>query len=61
MGETLVRYGITILCIFTIDGLIMAFFEWGVKAMATGTVICLLFLLIKEVRTRLAGRKAKEV
>lgn len=61
MTETLVRYGITITCIFTIDALIILFFEWGAWAMLTGLIISLLFLAVRELMSRMAVRKAKEI
>lgn len=61
MPESLLRYGITVACIFTIDALILIFFEWGTKAMAVGITLCLLFLACKEAVRTLGGRKAKQV
>lgn len=61
MSESLLRYGITIVCIFTIDALIVVFFDWGAKAMLTGTSICLLGIFAWEVGKRIRGSKAKDV
>lgn len=61
MPESLLRYGITVACIFTIDGLILIFFEWGTKAMAVGIALCLLFLASKEAVRMMGTRKAKQI
>lgn len=60
MPESLLRYAITIACIFTIDALIVVFFSWGAAAMALGTALSLLFLATKEAARALAARKAKQ-
>lgn len=41
MTESLLRYGITIVCIFTIDALIVVFFEWGARSLLAGAGLCL--------------------
>jgi uncharacterized membrane protein YdbT with pleckstrin-like domain len=61
MTESLLRYAITIACIFTIDALIVVFFEWGAQAMLAGIALCLLFLAAKEVTRMVHAGKAKAV
>jgi hypothetical protein len=59
MTESLLRYGITILCIFTIHSLIVVFFDWGLHASVVGTFLCLLFLVGKEGVRVATARKVK--
>lgn len=59
MTESLVRYGITIACIFTIHALIVIFFDWGAQASALGTILCLMLLAGKEGLRAVTERKVK--
>ncbi len=59
MTESLIRYGITIICIFTIHTLIVVFFDWGLNASAVGTALCVLFLAGKEGMHAATARKIK--
>lgn len=59
MTESLVRYGITIACIFTIHTLIIIFFDWGAHAAVVGTILCLMFLGGKEGLRLVTERKVK--
>lgn len=61
MTESLVRYGITILCIFTIDGLILCFFEWGSRAIMMGAVVWSLVYASKKVMGVISNRKVKNI
>ena len=61
MPESLLRYGITVACIFTIDALILLFFEWGTRAVSVGLTLCLVFLGCKEAVRAIGERKAKQV
>ncbi len=48
MAESLIRYAITITCIFTIDALILAFFDWGARSMLMGFTLCLFLFALKQ-------------
>lgn len=61
MTESLIRYGITILCIFTIDGLIFCFFDWGTRAIVMGIVVWVLVYAAKKVMGVISNRKVKNI
>lgn len=61
MTESLVRYAITILCIFTIDALILCFFEWGARALLMGAAICVIVYAGKMVVGAISNRKVKNI
>lgn len=61
MTESLIRYAITILCIFTIDALIFLFFEWGARAIIMGTAVWILIYAVKMVMGVISDRKVKNI
>jgi hypothetical protein len=61
MTESLLRYGITIGCILTIDVLIFIFFPWGSSALLMGALVVAAIYALKYVAKLLKQRKVKQI